>query len=48
MPVLPPEIMILLLNFAPLFTTRTWQYVPVLGFHAQTAGFFALSVETRM
>jgi hypothetical protein len=30
MPTLPPEIMILLLNFAPLFTTRTWQYVPVL------------------
>ena len=30
MPVLPPEIMLLLLNFAPLFTTRTWQYVPVL------------------
>lgn len=30
MPTLPPEIMILLVNFAPLFTTRTWQYVPVL------------------
>ncbi len=30
MPILPPEIMILLLNFAPLFTTRTWPYVPVL------------------
>jgi hypothetical protein len=30
MPTLPPEIMILLLNFAPLFRTRTWQYVPVL------------------
>ncbi len=30
MPTLPPEIMILLLPFAPLFTTRTWQYVPVL------------------
>lgn len=30
MPILPPEIMILLLNFAPLFTPRTWQYVPVL------------------
>jgi DDE superfamily endonuclease len=28
MPILPPEIMILLLNFAPLFTSRTWQYVP--------------------
>src|SRR5439155_681592 len=24
------EIMILLVNFAPLFTTRTWPYVPVL------------------
>jgi len=30
MPTLPPEIMILLLNFAPLFTPRTWQYVPML------------------
>jgi len=30
MPTLPPEIMLLLLNFAPLFTTRTWHYVPVL------------------
>ncbi|GAC1461640.1 MAG: hypothetical protein PVSMB4_20250 [Ktedonobacterales bacterium] len=30
MPILPPEIMILLLNFAPLFTARTWQYVPTL------------------
>lgn len=30
MPTLPPEIMILLLNFAPLFTTRTWPYVPIL------------------
>lgn len=30
MPILPPEIMILLLNFAPLFTSRTWQYVPTL------------------
>jgi len=30
MPTLPPEIMVLLLNFAPLFTPRTWQYVPVL------------------
>ena len=30
MPILPPEIMILLLNFAPLFTPRTWPYVPVL------------------
>jgi len=30
MPILPPEIMLLLLNFAPLLTTRTWQYVPVL------------------
>ena len=26
MPTLPPEIMILLVSFAPLFTTRTWQY----------------------
>jgi len=30
MPTLPPEIMLLLLNFAPLLTPRTWQYVPVL------------------
>src|SRR5579871_6529902 len=30
MPILPPEFMILLLNFAPLFTPRTWQYVPAL------------------
>ena len=30
MPTLPPEIMLLLLHFAPLFTPRTWQYVPVL------------------
>jgi len=30
MPSLPPEIMILLQNFAPVLTMRTWQYVPAL------------------
>jgi DDE superfamily endonuclease len=30
MPILPTEIMTLLQSFAPLFTARTWVYVPVL------------------
>ncbi len=30
MPSLPPEIMLLVQNFAPVLTMRTWQYVPAL------------------
>ncbi len=30
MPLLPPEFLLLLQSFVPLFTARTWAYVPVL------------------
>lgn len=30
MPTLPPEVLALLARFAPLFSTRTWAYVPAL------------------
>ena len=43
MPTLPPEIMLLLLNFAPLLTPRTWQYVPIL-----VAGSILLTPRRRM